>query len=118
MGAPTPYIEVLEAHPIGATMAKRKSTKTKRDRRIFAKEFKQEAVQMLLDGHSASSVSKNLGIGNTNLLYRWKAEQVADGGAVAESLDGEVRQLREELQRTKRERDILKKALAIFSRQE
>jgi len=118
MGAPTPYIEALEAHPIGATMAKRKSTKTKPARRIFAKEFKEEAVQMLLDGHSASSVSKNLGIGNTNLLYRWKAEQVADGGSVAESLDGEVRQLREELQRTKRERDILKKALAIFSRQE
>ena len=99
-------------------MAKRKSTKTKSDRRIFAKEFKQEAVQMLLDGHSASSVSKNLGIGNTNLLYRWKAEQVSNGGPVAESLDGEVRQLREELQRTKREQDILKKALAIFSRQE
>ena len=73
---------------------------------------------MLLDGHSASSVSKNLGIGNTNLLYRWKAELVASGGAVTETLDDEVRQLREELQRTRRERDILRKALAIFSQQE
>jgi transposase-like protein len=26
-------------------------------RRFFSKEFKQEAVQMLLDGHSASSVA-------------------------------------------------------------
>ncbi|MDB2687078.1 transposase [Mariniblastus sp.] len=99
-------------------MAKRKSKATKQSRRTFSKEFKQEAVQMLLDGHSASSVSKNLGIGNTNLLYRWKAELVADGGPVAESLDAEVRELRNELQRTQRERDILKKALAIFSRQE
>jgi len=99
-------------------MAARKSKSKKRERRTFAKEFKQEAVQMLVDGHSASSVSKNLGIGNTNLLYRWKAELVSEGGPVAEALDDEVRQLREELQRTKRERDILKKALAIFSQQE
>ncbi len=118
MGAPTPYIEVLEAHPLGATMAKRKTKRTKRERRTFSAEFIQEAVQMLVDGHSASSVSKNLGIGNTNLLYRWKAEQVSAGGPVAEALDDEVRQLREELQRTRRERDILKKALAIFSQQE
>lgn len=99
-------------------MAARKSKSKKRARRTFTKEFKLESVQMLLDGHSASSVSKNLGIGNTNLLYRWKAELVSEGGPVAETLDDEVRQLREELQRTKRERGILKKALAIFSQQE
>lgn len=99
-------------------MAKRKSKSTKRARRTFTKEFKREAVQMLLDGHSANSVSKNLGIDNTNLLYRWKAELVAEGGPVAETLDAEVRELREELHRTKRERDILKKALTIFSQQE
>ena len=118
MGAPTPYIGCLEAHPLGATMAKRKSKSTKRTRRIFTNEFKREAVQMVLDGHSTSSVSKNLGIGNTNLICRWKAELIDEGGPVAEALDDEVRQLREELQRTRRERDILKKALAIFSQQE
>ena len=99
-------------------MAGRKSRNETRARRTFTKEFKLEAVQMMLDGHSASSVSKNLGINNTNLLYRWKAELIDQGGPVTEALDGEVRQLRDELQRTKRERDILKKALAIFSRQE
>lgn len=99
-------------------MAKRKSKSSKRARRTFTKEFKHEAVQMLLDGHTATSVSKNLGIDNTNLLYRWKAELVAEGGPVAETLDAEVRGLREELHRTKRERDILKKALTIFSQQE
>jgi transposase len=118
MGALTPYIGVLAAYPRRATMAKRKSKSTKRARRTFTKEFKREAVQMLLDGHSANSVSKNLGIDNTNLLYRWKAELVAEGGPVAETLDAEVRELREELHRTKRERDILKKALTIFSQQE
>ncbi len=44
-------------------MAKRKTKPKKRERRTFTDEYKQEAVQMLLDGHSASSVSKNLGIG-------------------------------------------------------
>jgi len=68
-------------------MAKRNGKPVKKARRTFTKEFKQEAVQMLLDGHTASSVSKNLGIGNTNLLYRWKAELVTESGPVAETLD-------------------------------
>lgn len=99
-------------------MAKKQRKTVKRSRRTFTREFKQQAVQMLLDGYSASSVSENLGIGNTNLVYRWKAEQVAEGGPVAESLDSEVRELRDQLRRTQRERDILKKALGILSQQE
>ena len=99
-------------------MAKRKSKSRKQSRRTFSKEFKREAVQMVLDGYSPSSVSKNLGLGNTNLIYRWKAELIDESGPVAEAFDDEVRQLREELQRTRRERDILKKALTIFSQQE
>lgn len=100
-------------------MAKRKDVSvTRKPRRTFGDEFKEEAVQMMLDGHSAASVSKNLGIGNTNLLYRWKAEILARSGPAAKVLDDQVSQLRDELQRTRRERDILKKALAIFSQQE
>lgn len=99
-------------------MAKKQRKTVKPTRRTFTPEFKQQAVQMLLDGYTVSSVSENLGIGNKNLVYRWKAEQVAGGGPVAESLDGEVRELREELRRTQRERDILKKALGILSQQE
>lgn len=99
-------------------MARKQRKTVKRTRRTFTREFKQQAVQMLLDGYSASSVSENLGIGNTNLVYRWKAELVAEGGPVAETLDSEVKELRDELRRTQRERDILKKALAILSRQE
>lgn len=99
-------------------MAKKQRKTVSSPRRRFTQEFKQQAVQMLLDGYSASSVSENLGIGNPNLVYRWKAEQVAEGGPVAESLDSEVRELRETLRRTERERDILKKALGILSQQE
>ena len=99
-------------------MANRKKKTVQHTRRAFTREFKQQAVQMMLDGYSASSVADNLGIGNTNLLYRWKAELVAEGGPVAETLDGEVRELREQLRRTQRERDILKRVLEILSRPE
>ena len=68
-----------------------------------------------LGGDSASSVAQNLGIGHTSLLYRWKAEILGQEGRAASALEIRVRQLEEQLRRTERERDILKKALAIFS---
>ncbi len=70
---------------------------------------------MLLDGHSAQSIAENLGIASTGLIYRWKAKVLSEVGPAAETLDSRVRELEEELRRTERERDILKKALAIFS---
>jgi transposase len=93
-----------------------KTTKHQRQqRRAYPEELKKEAVQMLLDGHSASSVAHNLGIGNTSQLYRWKAEILGKEGRAATALEVRVRQLEEQLRRTERERDILKKALAILS---
>ena len=86
-------------------------------RRSYSEEFKQEAVQMLLDGHSAPSVAERLGLSGPNVLYRWKREAVGRGGPAARTLDSRVGQLEEELRRVERERDILKKALAILSRQ-
>ena len=96
-----------------------KSTKqTSNVRRQFTEEFKRDAVQMLLDGHSAPSVVERLGLSGTNLLYRWKRDQLDQSGPVASALDARVIQLEAELRRVERERDILKKALAIFSRSE
>lgn len=96
-----------------------KSTKRPSNvRRQFTGEFKRDAVQMLLDGHSAPSVVERLGLSGTNLLYRWKREQLDESGPVASALDARVVQLEAELRRVERERDILKKALAIFSRSE
>jgi transposase-like protein len=85
-------------------------------RRQFTEEFKRDAVQMLLDGHAATSVVERLGLSGTNLLYRWKREQLRNSGPVASSLDARVKELETELKRVERERDILKKALSIFSR--
>ncbi len=85
-------------------------------RRRFSDEFKQEAVQMLLDGHSAVSVADRLGLSGPNLLYRWKRDAVERAGPAARTLGDRVAQLEDELRRVERERDILKKALAILSR--
>jgi transposase len=87
-------------------------------RRRFTEEFRREAVQMMLDGHTAPSVAERLGLSGTSLLYRWKQEQLQRTGPVATSLEARIRELEIELHRVERERDILKKALAIFGRHE
>jgi len=87
-----------------------------RKRRQYSDELKEEAVQMVLDGHSAESVASNLGLGGTSLVYRWKAKALKTAGPAAMKLETQVSQLEESLRRVERERDILKKALAIFSR--
>jgi transposase len=52
------------------------------------------------------------------VLYRWKQQTLVESGPVAGALEQRVRDLEDELRRTQRERDILKKALAIFGRNE
>ena len=98
-------------------MPRKKPKSNGTTRRSFTIEFKQEAVQMLLDGHAASSVAERLGVA-TNLLYRWKSQQIQESGPAASALESRVRDLEMELRRVERERDILKKALAIFGRTE
>jgi transposase len=102
-------------------MAKKTSPLTvppKSRRRRFTEEFRRDAVQMMLDGHTAASVAERLGLSGVTLLYRWKAQQLQRSGPVASALDDRVRELEAALLRVARERDILKKALAIFGRNE
>jgi transposase len=84
-------------------------------RRQYSDELKAEAVQMMLDGHSAASVASRLGLSGTNVLYRWKAKMLTESGPAATALEARVQELEKELRRVEQERDILKKALAIFS---
>ena len=93
-------------------MPKRKNNKS---RRQYTDELKAEAVQMLLDGHSAESVVSRLGLSGPSLLYRWKANLISASGPAATALESRVQELEKELRRVEQERDILKKALAIFS---
>ena len=91
-------------------------------RRQYTREFKMEAVQLLeTSGKSASELERELGIGKGN-LWRWKREFAADGedafpghGRLTPEQD-ELRRLKRENEILRQERDILKKAVAIFSR--
>ncbi len=60
-------------------------------------------------------MASNLGLSGAGLLYRWKAKLLEQSGPAAATLENRVRQLENEFRRVERERDILKKALAIFS---
>jgi transposase-like protein len=94
-------------------------------RRKYDQDFKRNAVLLAAEpGRSVSSVADNLGI-NPDLLYRWRREYHQGQGRYAfpgngrEALTEEQRRIRElekQLKETAMERDILKKAMAIFSR--
>lgn len=86
-------------------------------RRKYDDAFKAEALRLAGESRSTRAAARQLGI-SERLLYRWQAQQAAaELGSEELARDPEVRALRAELQRVQRERDILKKALAIFSRE-
>ena len=99
---------------------------TKKIRREFTDEFKREAVVLLRDsGRPLTQIATELGL-EPSVLRRWRslangAGQAAlalrpSGAAVAASAEQvEIRHLRRELERAQMERDILKKAVGIFS---
>lgn len=90
-----------------------------KQRRRYTEEFKREAVELWQSSEkSAAEIEQDLGIG-VGMLYQWnkvfkkQAAAEADGSA-AES--AELKRLRRELAIVKEERDILKKAISIFSK--
>ena len=78
-------------------MAHTKKRKARRTRRSYSEDFKQEAVQMLLDGHSAPSVAQRLGLSGPNVLYGWKKAVLHRAGPAARTLGDRVAQLEDEL---------------------
>ena len=93
-------------------------------RRQYTKEFKLEAVQLAVESErSLAEVARDLGIA-PNVLHRWKqqvdrrdAATVFPGNGKSAGPEDETRQLRQELERVKQERDFLKKAAAFFARE-
>ena len=90
-------------------------------RRTYTPEFKREAVQLLeTSGKSAARIERDLGIG-TGCLSRWKRELAAGredafpGSVQRMPAQERIRQLERENEILRQERDILKKAVAIFS---
>ena len=97
-------------------------SKSYQARRKFDREFKKEALRMILeDGIPMIEVARKLDI-HKGLLHKWKKELQQDqaeafpGQGKRKASEEEFHRLKRELAEIKEERDILKKALAIFSR--
>lgn len=84
----------------------------------FDRDFKISAVKMVTEGgHKAVEVARSLGI-HQNQLYSWK-RKFSDSGEKAFPGKGhltELAALRRQLREVEMERDILKKAVGIFSK--
>jgi transposase len=90
-------------------------------RRTYTREFKIETVRLLeTSGKSATKLERELGIG-AGCVSRWKREFAEEGenafpGHGRLTPDQErIHQLEQENETLRQERDILKKAVAIFS---
>jgi len=85
-------------------------------RKSYTAEFKQQAVQLALSGEkSKAQTARDLGI-TENMLYNW-LEKFGPAAPPPETMDlqAENARLRKALARAEMERDILKKAIGIFS---
>ena len=91
-------------------------------RRVFSREFKLAAVKKITEqGLSYAVVARDLGV-RDNLIRNWKKKFEQDGTLSAEnssnqSVEAELKRLREENRQLKMERDILKKATAFFAKE-
>ena len=91
-------------------------------RRRYDRQFKLDAMRMIQESERpVASIARDLGI-HPNVLYKWRDQLLADpdhafpGKGKLKPEDEELRKLRREVDNLKEERDILKKALAVFSR--
>ena len=92
-------------------------------RRHFTDEFKREAVALLVSGRPLTRIASELGI-SASMLRNWRNGR--DAGPVRHPIPAsaphpapdpatELSRFRRENDRLRMERDILKKAVAIFS---
>jgi transposase len=92
------------------------------NKRTYSRAFKVQALELVKAGQkSINEIERDLGI-TPGLLHKWKARLKGDGeqafpgkGRLKED-EELIRQLKRDNEQLRQERDILKKALAIFSR--
>lgn len=90
--------------------------------KTYTPEFKREAVRLAqTSGKPITQVARELGISDTS-IHQWRkelAEQESEafpGSGHQTAQEEEIRRLKRELERVQMERDILKKTLGIFTR--
>ena len=98
--------------------------KLDKPRRKYDAEFKNDVIKMIISGRPVQEISHSLGI-NSNMVHRWKSEYNQSLGVLPLSGDvivippvsgAEHERTKARLREVEQERDILKKALGIFSR--
>lgn len=96
----------------------------KKSRRKYDASFKQEVVGMIAAGRSVPDIARSLGIGE-NIIYRWRKQALGSTQATTASVSAtattqvslsEHLTLQKRLRELEMEHEILKKAVAIFSR--
>jgi transposase len=91
-------------------------------RKQYTAEFKREAVRLMESSEKPSTdIARQLGV-RRNQLYKWKDQLSRRGsgafpGSGRSQPNDELTRLRQELERVKEERDILKKAAAYFAKE-
>lgn len=88
--------------------------------KFYEQEFKVMVVELLNSGRKVQEVSDEYGL-NGNMLRRWRREYEAKSGDFSKKREvspeeQELKALRKELREVTLERDILKKAVGIFSK--
>lgn len=90
--------------------------------KTYTPEFKREAVRLAqTSGKPITHIARDLGISDTS-IHQWRKElmehgpEAFPGSGHQTTQEEEVLRLTRELEIVKQERDILKKALGIFSR--
>jgi len=92
-------------------------------RQKYDREFKQKAVELSYARGNAKEIAEELGV-LPELLYRWRREYQqyeknsfpGKGKPKMTDQEREISRLERELRDAKMERDILKKAISIFSK--
>lgn len=88
-------------------------------RKQYSSEFKREAVRLVTEGGlSIAQAARDLGL-NDNVVSRWKKEAAQNGRRAfpgqGHPQDEELARLRRENEVLRQEREVLKKAISIFS---
>ncbi|WP_439879712.1 transposase [Pontibacter sp. MBLB2868] len=87
------------------------------EKRVYDDSFKQMAVELSYARGSVKEVADELGI-DPGRLSKWRNKQRRPAQPTAELTDDqkEIKRLQKELREAQLERDILKKAVSIFSK--
>ena len=92
-------------------------------RKRYDRDFKLKAVELSIERNSVAELAEELGI-RAKVLYRWRSELLKDkensfpghGNEIMSDTDKALARVKKALADMTMERDILKKAVGIFSK--